>query len=214
MLDIVISATAAMASQGTYGMPSAPPPMPRMEQRAPTSQEPALTARPVVAAVPGKTLRDLPNVTVRYFDVSGKNLKAINKSMAQAQKPGPSGKPAAAPTTWAIDVAFNKTTGNGQCKIAGAKATFSATVVLPRLVPDSAHSPEVAATWRTHLAGVENNHAANLWFVYDRIREVENAVLSSSCENAQSAGAAAIERIRAQAAEFQRSNLAAAPPTN
>jgi predicted secreted Zn-dependent protease len=209
VLDILLSVTAVMASQGGYGMPLAPPPMPPVEQRAPTKQAPAPPPQPVVAAVPGKTLRDLPNVTIRYFDVAGKNLKAINKSMERAQKPDSSGRAAAAPTSWAIDVAFNKTTGNGQCKVVGAKATFSATVVLPRLVPDTAHSSELTAAWRAHLAGVENNHAANLWFVYDRIREVENAVLASSCENAQSAGAAAIERIRAQAAEFQRSNAAA-----
>ena len=208
MLDSLILATAFMASQGGYSMPPPPPPMPRPERPATSTRAPAAPPpRPIVPAVAGKTIRDLPNVTVRYFDVAGKNLKAINKSIERSQKPDSSGRIAVAPTGYAVDATFNKLAGKGQCKVTAAKATFSATVALPRLVPDRAHTPELLAAWRAYLAGVENSHAANLWFVYDRIRDVENAILASSCEGAQSAGAAAVARLKAQAAEFQRTNL-------
>lgn len=210
MLDTLILATAFLASQGNYGMPPPPPPIPRPERRATETRAPAAPPQPTVAAVPGKTLRDLPNVTLRYFDVAGKNLKAINKSIERSQAVDASGKIAVTPTAWAVDTTFNKLSGSGQCKVTSAKATFSANVVLPRLVTDRAHTPEVMDTWRAYLAGVENAQAANLWFVYDRIRTVESAILASSCEGAQSAGAAAVERLRAQVAEFQRTNLTAA----
>ena len=209
MLDTLILATAFLASQGTYGMPAAPPPIPRPERRATETRAPAPPPQPTVAAVPGKTLRDLPNVTLRYFDVAGKNLKAINKSIERSQTVDASGKAPVTPTAWAVDTTFNKVTGNGQCKVTAAKASFSANVVLPRLVSDRAHTPELMASWRSYLAGVENAQAANLWFVYDRIRTVESAILASSCEGAQSAGSAAVERLRAQVAEFQRTNLTA-----
>jgi predicted secreted Zn-dependent protease len=101
-------------------------------------------------------------------------------------------------------------TGNGQCKVTGAKATFSATVTLPRLAANPSHTPELLATWRAYIAGVENSHAADLWFVYDRLRTVESAILASTCETAQSAGAAAVERLKAEAAEYQRSKMPAA----
>lgn len=214
MLDSLISATAFLATQGSYGMPPPPPPMPRTERPATTSRTPAAPPQPAVAAVPGKALSDLPNVTIRYFDVSGKNLKAINKAIQQGQKPDSSGRPPLAPTSYAVDATFNKTTSNGQCKVSDAKATFSATVVLPRLAPNSAHTPELLATWRAYLAGVENSHAADLWFVYDRLRTVENAILASTCEGAQSAGAAAINRLKAEAAEHQRANTPGAQATN
>ena len=207
MLDILISATAVMASQGGYGMPSSPPPMPPPERPATSTAEPAPPPEPAVAAVPGKTLRDLPNTTITYFDVSGRNLKAINKSIERQQRIGPGGRAAIAPTAWAVDAGFNKVVTNGQCKVANAKATFSAKVTLPRLVSDTAHSPELLAAWRAFAAGVENAEAANLWFVYDRLREVENALLASSCDGAQAAGSAAIERLKAQATEFQRSRV-------
>jgi predicted secreted Zn-dependent protease len=108
-------------------------------------------------------------------------------------------------------MAFNKATGNGGCRITSAKATFSANVGLPRLVADKAHKPQLLADWRAYLADIETIQAANFWFVHDRMGEVEKAIVASTCEGAQAAGNAALERLKAQAAEFQRANAAPAP---
>jgi predicted secreted Zn-dependent protease len=202
-------AAALIAIQGGYTMPSGAPPSPRASR---PTQAPAPVLQPVVPAVPGKMLKDLPNATIRYFDVAGKNLKAINKSIARQQQPDSSGRAAVAPTSWAVDTTFNKVTSGGQCKITAAKATFSSTVTLPRLTSDKAHTPALLASWNNYLANIENTQAANLWFVYDRIRDVEKAILASSCEGAQAAGNAAVERLRAQAAEFQRASTTPAAP--
>jgi predicted secreted Zn-dependent protease len=214
MLDSLILAAAFLATQGNYGMPAPAAPAPRPQRSATTTQAPAAAPQPTVPAVPGKTLRDLPNVTFQYFDVAGKNLKAINKSILESQKPDASGKAAVPPTGWAIDTKFNKLTHNGQCKVTDAKATFSAKVVLPRLVPNAAHSAELTAAWRAYLAGIENAQAANLWFVYDRLPTVESAILASSCEGAPAAGNAAVQRLQTLASEFARSNVPAAQPQN
>ena len=200
-------AAVSMAMQG-YNMPRTPPPS-RVQQ--PAKPAPAPLAQPTTVAVPGKTLKDLPNTTVRYFDVTGKNLKAINKAIASAQQPDSSGRSAATATGWAVDASFNKLTSSGQCKVTDAKATFSATVSLPRLAADKAHKPELLAAWRAYLADIENLQAANLWSVYDRISDVEKAILASSCEGAQAAGAAAVARLKAQAAESQRATAAPSP---
>src|SRR5688500_3744972 len=86
VIDSLLVAAALFASQGGYGMP-APPSIPRTE-RLPESTEPAAPApQPIVPAVPGKTLRDLPNITYTYIDVSGRDFKAINKSLERQQKP-------------------------------------------------------------------------------------------------------------------------------
>ena len=212
MFDSLILATAFLAAQGNYGMPAPAAPAPRPQRSATTTQAPAAAPQPIVPAVPGKTLRDLPNVTFRYFDVAGKNLKAINKAIEQSQKPDASGKAAVAPTGWAIDTKFNKLSRAGQCKVTDAKATFSATVVLPRLVTNPAHTPELRAKWQSYLAGIENVQAANLWFVYERVPTVDSAILASSCEGAQAAGTAAVQRLQALAGEFARSNTPATQP--
>src|SRR5687768_9021242 len=159
MFDSLILATALLASQGGYGMPAPSAPMPRPDRSSTTSQAPARVPQPAVPAVPGKTLRDLPNVKSQYFDVAGKNLKAINKSIERSQKPDSSGKAAVPPTGWAVHTKFNKLSHDGQCKVTDAKATFSANVVLPRLVNNPAHTPELIASWRAYLAGIENAQA-------------------------------------------------------
>jgi predicted secreted Zn-dependent protease len=209
VLDSLIIATALLASQG-YGTPApSPPPATYPQQRAaPATQAPP---QPLVPTVPGKTLHDLPNTTIAYFDVTGRNLKAINKSIDQHLKLAASGQPGVARSGWWIDASFKKVTTGSQCKITEAKATFSAKAVLPRLVADKAHKPELLAAWRTYLANAENAQAADLWFIYDRIRDVEKAILAASCDGARSAGAAAVERIRAEADEFRRSKSPAAP---
>ena len=90
-------------------------------------------------------------------------------------------------------------------------AGVAGALVAWRLVADKAHKPELLAAWRTYLANAENAQAADLWFIYDRIRDVEKAILAASCDGARSAGAAAVERIRAEADEFRRSKSPAAP---
>jgi predicted secreted Zn-dependent protease len=191
---LVILAAVMIAVQGTPGA------------AAPASATPS----PSVAAVPGRTLKDLPNVTINFFDVAGKDLKAINKSIAQLQAVDSSGKAKVPPTTWDLDIGFNKSTTGTVCKVVGAKANFKASATLPRLVPHAGHTPQLLAAWRDHVAVTENTHAANLWFVYDRKGEIEKAILASSCEGARAAGTAALERLKAQAAEFRRVNT---PPT-
>ena len=205
-------AAAWMAIQGGYTMPRTPPPAPRPDRPAQPAKAPALVPQPIISAVAGKTLKDLPNTTVRYFDVTGKNLKAINKSITAAQQPDSSGRAAATATTWAVDTTFNKLTSAGQCKVTDAKATFSATVGLPRLVAEKGHSPELLAYWRNYLANIETMQAASLWFVYERVPEVEKAILASSCDGAQAAANAAVQRLRAQAAEHRRASTPPAPP--
>jgi hypothetical protein len=62
----------------------------------------------------------------------------------------------------------------------------------------------------SHVAGLDSRAAANLWFVHDRIGQVEKAILASSCDGAQAAGAAAVDKLKLQEAEFTRANAAAA----
>jgi hypothetical protein len=83
-------------------------------------------------------------------------------------------------------------------------------VVLPKLVANPAHTPELMARWQSYLAGIENTQAANLWFVYDRVPTVESAILASSCDGAQAAGTAAVQRLQALAGDYARANVPAA----
>ena len=91
---------------------------------------------------------------------------------------------------------------NGQCKVTAANAAFTATADLPRLANEAALARPLLARWRNYVAGLEANAVPTLVFVYSHLDEVEQAILSSSCDGARAAAAAAVERLRRKAADF------------
>jgi predicted secreted Zn-dependent protease len=167
-------------------------------------------AQPVIVAVPGRQLKDLPNTTIQYYDVAGKNLKAVNESITEAQqRRDASGKTIVTTSRWAVDAKFSKRTQNGVCKVDSATAAFTATAMMPRLATEQKLKPAEQVVWRDYLAAADATQAATLWFAHDHAGDIEKAVLASNCEGAQAAGSAAVERLRLQVAEFQKTYAAA-----
>ena len=191
MLNSLILASAFISQMGGYNMlPPAPSPPPRTARPPVPAPAPAPAApQPAVVAVPGRELKDLPNTTIHYYALAGKNLKAINKSIAEMQQRKDASGRSMAPTTgWEVEATFGKLTHDGQCKVTTAKATFTATANLPRLASQESLNVKEQVAWNNYIARVEATQAASLWFVHDHARDVEKAILASSCEGAQSAG--------------------------
>jgi predicted secreted Zn-dependent protease len=213
VLNYLILASAFISQMGGYNMPAAPPaPRPeRLEKPAPAAKPAA--PQPVVVAVPGRQLKDLPNTTIQYYDVTGKNLKAIDQSITEAQqKKDASGKTVLTTSAWAVDATFIKHTQNGVCKVDSATATFKAIAMMPRLATEQELKSADQVVWHNYLAMADAAQAATLWFAHDHARDVEQAILASTCDGAQAAGAAAKERLRTQVAEFQRTYATAHAP--
>ena len=215
MLNSLVLASAFISQMGGYSMPPAPPPaMPpsRLQTPAPApAAQPAPPPLATIAAVPGRGLKDVPNLTIRYYDVAGKNLKAVIKTLTEQRPKDASGQPITAATNWTIETAFSRRTTNGQCKIVTAHAAVTATADLPRLLNEAKFPPRDLLSWQDYLANLEVTAAGKFWFVHDHVGDVEKAVLASSCEGAQAAGAAAIDRLKQQAAAFRPPAPAAAP---
>jgi hypothetical protein len=72
----------------------------------------------------------------------------------------------------------------------------------------------VAAKWATYIASVENEAAANLWFLSDRLRGAEQTLVGMPCEQASSAWNAKLETIKSELNAFiaKRTQAAAANP--
>lgn len=210
MLNSLVLASAFMAAQAGYNMPAAPPPpRPERTQKPAPAAQPA-PPQPVIGAVPGRQLKDLPNTTIQYYDVTGKNLKAVNQSITEAQqRKDASGKTIVTTSGWAVDAKFRKRTQNGVCKIDSATATFTATAMMPRLATEQKLKPAEQVVWHNYLAAADAAQAATLWFAHDHARDVEQAILASSCAGAQAVGSTAVERLRLQVAEFQKTYAAA-----
>lgn len=199
MLNSLVLAASAFLSTQDYGTPTTP--------QLPTPKGGA-QAQAGVAVPAARALKDLPGTTIRYYDVDGKTPQAILKSIAKQRPKAANGEAVTASTIWDIGAAIKKRTENGVCKIMSATATFTATADLPRLLNGKALRREALDSWNSYAAGLEAIAAANLWFVHDRVGQIEKAIVASSCDGAQAALESASNQLKLQEAEFTRANAA------
>lgn len=168
---------------------------------------PAVPAAPVAAA---RTLQGLPNTTIEYYDVTGKDAKSIRESMALAHAALPGGeKGSPATATWNLGANISRSTTDGKCAIAGANLKFDGKILLPRLTNMEQVPAPMQAAWRNYVTKLEASSASTLWFVHDHIGTIQKAILASSCEGANAAATAALEQLRTQEAEFRAKAAAA-----
>ena len=202
MLTNILVVAAAVAQ--AYGAAPAAPSM----TAAPTPT--ATTA--TTAVTPGRALRDLPGTTIIYYDVSGKNGAAIEKSLDKMLA-DPAMKETVRLFSWDVGTQIVKATTGTKCSIQSAKSTLTAKVRLPRLADQAKVPKAVMAKWTTFIAGVESDAAANLWFVHDRLRGAEQSLVGLPCEQANPAWNAKLETVKSELNAFvaQRAQAAKKP---
>lgn len=158
------------------------------------AQTAAAPASAQVASLP--SLAQIPGVVVRHYEVAGDSIKAIKASIdAQRPKNPVTGTAIPSSATWSIGTSLRKATTGEACKITAATATLKAEVVLPRLVNVETVPAPVLAQWQAYVRSLEQQQAATLLRPYQRLSEVERAVMASSCESAGSAASRAIAEI-------------------
>ena len=164
-----------------------------------------VSADPVPASsAPGsaRTLSQLPNASIAYYDVSGTDIGSIARSLRE-QRGAANKNSAAAASDWNLVVRFDKRTTGEQCTIADSTIDFSAKTTLPRLGNEQAVSAAVLTTWREYVAALESEAVAKLWFVYDRIGEIERAFEGKTCEQGKAEGGRAIAQLERDYAAFE-----------
>jgi len=184
-----------------------------------TTQAIAAAPATAVPAAAVRTLASLPNVTVTYYDVTGKDMKAINKSLIKARGKDPvTNQPATVTTKWNIAPGIKRRTGpDGVCTVVEVVGyDFKGTAELPRLANEASVPAAVAADWRAFAARLESDAAAKLWYVHDRLPEFDSAVLNKPCDQAMKDGGAFLAKLKADAAAFTPApvSAAAAPAQN
>jgi predicted secreted Zn-dependent protease len=157
------------------------------------SQVAAVTPGPVVSV---SRLADVPNTTIRYYDVTGKDLASINQSIARQRPKAPGAGLAPASLAWSVKASFEQRTEKEQCKVTSARAMLTATADLPRLVDEHAMETPMLGRWRHYAAELEASQLVALVFVYSHLDRVEQAMLASTCQGAKAAGTAAVEQLR------------------
>jgi predicted secreted Zn-dependent protease len=161
-------------------------------------EQPRPAARPLA---PGELARysDLPNIAVTYYDVAGSNLDAIHRSLAKLGPRDPETR-RILPTTsrWTVGVKVYSMTNGRRCTVLGATLDFRGIATMPRLAADKERPAPVAAAWATYLAQLESRQAEHLRFAYERLGEVERAILDSRCDKAEAAADAVLARLHEQ----------------
>jgi predicted secreted Zn-dependent protease len=202
-LVLLASASALLSVQGYGAGPAAPAAKPA----ATAAQGQAAAA---AATATARSLKDVPNITIKYYDVTGKDPKTINRSIAKQRPLDPATKqPSVAGTNWTLGASMTKRTVNGQCTVVAAKGEFAATAELPRLTTANIIPAGGLEAWQKYVAQLEKTAADNLWFVADRLPQVEQAMVGKECNAALAAGTAAIEKLKRDAADYQRKGATA-----
>ncbi len=178
------------ALQPALTIPRGPPNAPRAAQVAP---------QPVAETL--ARFSDVPNVEVTYYDVAGHGVPEIHKAVQKAAPRDPATQQARpATSSWTVAVAVQSSTTGKVCRITGATLKFHGQALMPRLQADKETPAPVIAAWNLYLARLESRQATQLRFAYNRMGEVERAILRSSCNKAEAAADVALARL----AEEQR----------
>lgn len=164
-------------------------------------------------AVAGRTIKDLPNTTVSYYDVQGTKGPAIEKSLKKVIADRVAAKQTQL-VSWDVGAKIMKRTTGTTCTVTSATSTLTAKVHLPRLVEEAKVQKEVLPRWRTYVAGIEVDAAANLWFVRDRLPAIEQSMVGIGCDQASPTWNAGLENLKTQLNAFaaQRAAASAAVP--
>lgn len=154
----------------------------------------AVGAEPVA---PLLRFSDVPGVTVTYYDVAGRNIAEIHKSVAKHAPKDPATKRILPATSnWTLAVKVNSLTTGGRCAVVGASLDFRGAATMPRLVDDPDRPAPVSAAWENYRAQLEARQAAQLHFARKGMSDVERAILASRCDRAEAAADAAIAKLQ------------------
>lgn len=177
----------------------------------------ALAAQPTPppgapAPAPAPKLADLPNVEITHYPVTGKTIRQIHKSLAEAAPKDPvSGKRLPTTSSWSISAGVKWTTTGARCEITAVDLRFSAKAAMPRLLVTKDIPPEVQAVWNNYLARIEARQAEQLAFAYDRRSSVERAIRAGGCAAWQAEASLAIDKIMEEQAQALKQDDRAQP---
>lgn len=209
MITTILFAAVTVAQ--TYGSApvTSPAPATRVSSAA-SSAAPAPVINITPAAIPGRTLKDLAGTTITYYDIAGTTIPAIQLSLKTVH----TDKNSARLYTWDVATNIQKITTGSKCTVQGATSALTATVRIPRLTEQASLAAPALAHWTAYVTKMENQAAVDLWFLSDRLRGAERALVGLPCDQAAPAWNAKLEVIRGELAArvAQRAAAAAAVP--
>jgi len=136
-----------------------------------------------------------PGTKIRFYDVDGTDAQSIRASLNSL---GPKGRRDAksydAQTNW--NATWHWQGGpDGRCDLEHLDYSFDIIVILPHLHDQDKLSPAVRHAWGRYMAALIDHESGHAKHAYEHRGDIEKAVKSSSCDDANAAGAAAIAEM-------------------
>lgn len=183
-----------------------------MDVPPPSYEVPVAPERPQPVPVSHRKLANIPGVTVTYYDAVGATIPKLYDWLTRhGPRDSQTHKVTPASSSWSIGTSVKWTRTGGQCRITDVTVKLIGSAKLPRLAPGQKLSAPVLASWNAYVAALEDRQAAQLTFVYDRLVEVEDAIMRSNCSNWQKAADAAIARLGQEQAQAFKPDPKAQP---
>jgi predicted secreted Zn-dependent protease len=194
--------------------PQRPAPTPRIARRTGVGVWAAtlICTLPVAACAQGPRapstrplpFAGIPNLELAYYDVSGRTVDEIRRSLDARQPRDPNdGTRVAALSSWSIRWGWRARPGGG-CDLSKPSIDFSAQTLLPRLVSERDLDPDLGARWRAFLAAVHAHEARHVRYAYEHRSDVAAAIRASDCTNAQAAATAAVRAVAQHDVDYDR----------
>jgi len=146
----------------------------------------------------------VPDLTIATYPVSGSDAAEIRAAMAaRGLRDGVDGTPVDARSDTSIGWQLQGD-GRGGCDLENVRITFTASVILPRLIVEEIVPAPLRARWHAFAAALAEHEAGHLRAEYESVAAIRAAIAAGTCEGADAAAHAVIEATRRRVAEYDR----------
>jgi predicted secreted Zn-dependent protease len=154
-----------------------------------------------------RPLASLPDTTVKYYDVPGRTAQAIEKNL-KGMMANPAMTDLMRPYNWNVGAQVGKQTTGPKCIVTAVKIKQTSAVNLPRLSDLAKVNAPTVANWNNYVATLQNDAAANLWFVHDHLPAIERSLVNMPCEKVGDAWNSALANLKTQQLALASRNAA------
>lgn len=139
---------------------------------------------------------DIPNVTVKYYDVTGTTAAEVRRSVDASKPRDPNdGQGVDALTQWQFGLSW-KAGKKGKCYATLDNIKFSATVRVPRLADRNA-SAELRARFDRYLKSLLDHEDGHVRYAWEHRGDIAKAISGTKCKTAAREAEKAIDAIAA-----------------
>ncbi len=170
---------------------------------------PAAVAAAPAALLEKRPLASLPDTTIKYYDVPGRTPQAIEKNL-KGMMSNAAMTDMMRPYNWTVGAQVNKQTTGATCIVMAVKTKQTSAVNLPRLSELAKVNAPTVASWNSYVAALQNDAAANLWFVHDHLPAIERSLASLPCDKVGDAWNSALADLKTQQLALASRSAAAA----